>query len=115
MAREEQYAKQVKMWEMKSQVQMQMQEREKLRDEAQFEYLRERDQVDAIINKMIQEDHELMRINKMKQEQVKQDMILSVNEKNALLKRQKELEAYEEELVKRYQGQQQQRSDELQA
>lgn len=51
----------------------------------------------------------------MKQEQSKQDMILSVNEKNALLKRQKELEEYEEELVRRYQGQQQQRSNELQA
>ena len=40
-------------------------------------------------------------------------MILSVNEKNALLKRQRELEEYEEELVRRYQGQQQQRSNEL--
>jgi hypothetical protein len=56
-----------------------------------------------------------MKINKLKQEQVKQDMILSVNEKNALLRRQKELEAYETELVKKYQGQQQQRSDELYA
>lgn len=64
---------------------------------------------------MIEEDHEMMRINRMKQEQSKQDMILSVNEKNALLKRQKELEEYEEELVRRYQGQQQQRSNELQA
>lgn len=42
-------------------------------------------------------------------------MILSVNEKNALLKRQRELESYETELVKRYQGQQQERSDELYA
>jgi len=57
----------------------------------------------------------MMKINKLKQEQVKQDMILSVNEKNALLRRQKELEAYETELVKKYQGQQQQRSDELYA
>jgi hypothetical protein len=48
----------------------------------------------------------MMRINKMKQEQSKQDMILSVNEKNALLNRQRELEEYEEELVRRYQGQQ---------
>lgn len=83
-----------------------MQEREGLRNEAQQEYLRERDQVDAIINKMIQEDHEMMKINKMKQEQVKQDMILSVNEKNALLKRQRELELYEDGLVRKYQGQQ---------
>ena len=77
-----------------------------MRNEAQQEYLRERDQVDAIINKMIQEDHEMMKINKMKQEQVKQDMILSVNEKNALLKRQRELELYEDGLVRKYQGQQ---------
>lgn len=38
---------------MKSQVQNQMQEREQLRVEAQNEYMVERDQVDAIINKMI--------------------------------------------------------------
>ena len=77
-----------------------------LREEAQKEFMKERDQVDMIINKMIEEDHEMMRITKMKQEQSKQDMILSVNEKNALLKRQRELEEYEEELVRRYQGQQ---------
>ena len=80
-----------------------------LREEAQMEFIKERDQVDSIINKMIEEDHEMMKIGKMKQEQSKQDMILSVNEKNALLKRQRELEEYEEELVRRYQGQQMQR------
>ena len=36
----------------------------------------------------------------MKQEQSKQDMILSVNEKKALLQRQKELEEYEKEIDK---------------
>jgi hypothetical protein len=41
-------------------------EREKLRDEAYDEYIKERGQVDAIINKMIDEDHEMLRINKMK-------------------------------------------------
>jgi hypothetical protein len=40
-------------------------------------------------------------------------MILSVNEKKALLKRQRELEEYEEELVRRYAAQQQGRADEL--
>jgi len=40
-------------------------------------------------------------------------MILSVNEKKALMKRGKELEEYEEELVRRYAGQQKERSDEL--
>lgn len=41
-------------------------EREKLREQAFQEYAKEREQVDAIINKMIDEDHEMMRINKMK-------------------------------------------------
>ena len=90
-------------------------EREQLREQAYQEYAAERSNVDAIINKMIDEDHEMMRITKMKQEQSKQDMILSVNEKKALLRRQKELEEYEEELVRRYAAQQGQRAEELQA
>ena len=77
--------------------------------------MKERANVDAIINKMIEEDHEMIRINKMKQEQSKQDMILSVNEKKALVKRQRELEEYEEELVRQYASQQQERADNLQS
>ena len=100
---------------MKRNVQGQMIEREKLREQAYQEYAAERGQVDSIINRMIDEDHEMMRITKMKQEQSKQDMILSVNETKALLKRQKELEEYEEELVRRYAQQQGQRAEELQA
>ena len=97
--------KQQKLFAMKKDVQAQMIEREQLREQAYQEYAAERANVDAIINKMIEEDHEMMRITKMKQEQSKQDMILSVNEKKALLKRQKELEEYEEELVRRYAAQ----------
>lgn len=41
-------------------------DREQLRDDANFEYMKERGQVDQIINKMIEEDHEMIRINKMK-------------------------------------------------
>jgi len=41
-------------------------ERERLREEAFAEYAKERQQVDEIIQKMINEDHEMMRINKMK-------------------------------------------------
>ena len=55
---------------------------------------------------MINEDHESIRLTRMKQEQSKQDMILSVNEKKALLRRQKELEEYEEDMVRRYASQQ---------
>ena len=113
--RQEAYEKSLQMLNMKTQVQGQMREREQLRDQAQLEFQRERDQVDNIINKMIEEDHEMQKIQQMKMEQSKQDMILSVNEKKALLKRQRELEEYEEELVRRFQGQQQARSHELQA
>ena len=78
-----------------------------------MEYLKEREQVEAIINKMIDEDHEMMRINKMKQEQSKQDMILSMNEKRALDKRKRELDEYEDELVRRYAQSQEARAGEL--
>lgn len=43
-----------------------MVERERLREAAFAEYAIERQQVDQIINKMIAEDHEMMRIGKMK-------------------------------------------------
>ena len=81
-------------------------DRDQLKEDAMQEYMKERANVDAIINKMIDEDHEMIRINKMKQEQSKQDMILSINEKKALLQRQKELEEYEEELVRQFAAQQ---------
>ena len=42
-------------------------------------------------------------------------MILSMNEKRALLKRQKDMEEYEDEMVRRYALQQQAREDELRA
>lgn len=53
---------------------------------------------------MIAEDQESMRLQRVKQEQSKQDMILSVAEKRALLNRQRELEEYENEMVRRYQA-----------
>ncbi len=40
-------------------------------------------------------------------------MILSQNEKRALLTRQKELDQYEDEMVRRYAQQQQKRQDEI--
>lgn len=67
-ARQLEWEKQQEALRMKHEIQNQMIDREKLRDEAQQEYIKEREQVDAIINKMIQEDHEMMRITKMKQE-----------------------------------------------
>lgn len=104
-ARQAAFEKQQQLFTLKKDIQQQMIHREQLREDALAEYQKERANVDAIINKMIEEDHEMIRINKMKQEQSKQDMILSVNEKKALLQRQKELEEYEEELVRQYAAQ----------
>ena len=64
---------------------------------------------------MIEEDNEQARINMQKKEQSQADMILSMNEKRALLKRQKEMEEYEDEMVRRYAQQQQAREDEIRA
>ena len=105
----------MQLYDLKKDVQYQMQEKESLRQMAFDEYVKEREQVDQIINKMIQEDMEMMKLNKMKQEQSKQDMILSINEKRALIKRQQDLEQYEEELVRRYAQQQQNRANEIKA
>ena len=64
---------------------------------------------------MISEDNEQGRINMQKKEQAQADMILSQNEKRALLQRQKEMEEYEDEMVRRYAQQQQARQDEIRA
>jgi hypothetical protein len=49
--------------------------------------MKERDQVDAIIQRMISEDREMARIQNLKMQQAQADMILSVNEKRALIRR----------------------------
>jgi len=64
---------------------------------------------------MIEEDNEQSRIMQQKKEQSCADMILSQNEKRALLKRQCEMDTYEDEMVRRYAQQQQARQDEIQA
>lgn len=64
---------------------------------------------------MIEEDNEQSRIVQQKKEQSQADMILSQNEKRALLKRQTEMDTYEDEMVRRYAQQQQSRQDEIQA
>lgn len=71
--------------------------------------------MDAVVQRMIEEDNEHSRIMGQKKEQAQADMILSQNEKRQLLKRQKEMEAYEDEMVRRYAEEQQARADEIQA
>ena len=78
-------------------------------EEAKIEYLKERDHVDSMILRAIEEDREMARIQNLKMQQAQADMILSVNEKQALFRRQKEMEMYENEMVRRYAEQQEQR------
>jgi len=68
-------------------IQAQIDDANKLREEAYQEYIREKEQVDAVVQRMIEEDNEVSRITKQKKEQAQADMILSHNEKRALLKR----------------------------
>jgi hypothetical protein len=51
---------------------------------------------------MIEEDQKMIALIKMKQEQSKLDMIQSVNEKRELIRKQKEMEEYENEMLRRY-------------
>ena len=80
-----------------------------------MEYLKERDQVDTVVQRMIDEDRESARIMALKQQQAQADMILSHNEKQALIRRTQEMEAYENEMVRRYAEQQQSRLNQIQA
>jgi hypothetical protein len=90
-----------------------MEMKAKLRQEAYQEYMREKDGVDKVIGKMIEEDQKMVQLIRMKQDQSKLDMIQSVNEKKEMQKRQKELEDYETEMLMRYADQQQLREDEI--
>ena len=53
-------------FEIKKDIQSQMIDRERLREDAYQEYLRERGMVDNTVQRLINEDLELLRINKMK-------------------------------------------------
>lgn len=55
-----------------------------------------------MISKMIEEDQKMVALIRMKQEQAKLDMVQSVNEKRELQRKQRELEEYENEMLRRY-------------
>lgn len=86
-----------------------------MKHEALEEYKKEKLQVDAVVQRMIGEDREMGRIQQQKMEQAQADMILSVNEKRALTRRQRELEEYENEMVRQYASQQQDRLNQIQS
>ena len=97
----------------KAAIQSQIDQAKELKAEALEEYKKEKSQVDAVVQRMIGEDREMARIQQQKMEQAQADMILSVNEKRALLRRQKELEEYENEMVRQYASQQQDRLNQI--
>lgn len=92
----------------------QIEDRKQLQTEAAEEYLKERDCVDSIIQRMIEEDREMARIQNLKCQQAQADMILSQNEKKALIRRQDEMESFENEMVRQYAQQQQERLNQIQ-
>lgn len=98
--RESEEARKIDRLDNKNAIRTQIVDRKQLEVEAQEEYLKERDQVDAIIQRMISEDREMARIQNLKMQQAQADVILSMNEKGALVKRQQEMEAYENEMVR---------------
>lgn len=85
--RQEDLDKKQQMFQMKYLIQNQMQEKEQQRQEAYQEYLREKEQVDRIVQRMIDEDLQYMQMTKQKQDQAKSDMVMSVQEKNEMKKR----------------------------
>lgn len=80
------------MLENKYAIQRQIDSMKDKESEAKMEYLRERDQVDHVIQRMIDEDREMARIQNLKMQQAQADMILSNNEKRALLRRQEQMD-----------------------
>ena len=63
------------------------------------EYEREKANVEAVIQQMINEDVEMMKLTKAKQDQAKRDMVMSLMEKRANLERLQEIDRYENEMV----------------
>jgi len=58
-------------------IQHQIDENNRMREEARREYEREREQVDRVVQRMIEEDAEMTRIMAQKKDQAQNDMIMS--------------------------------------
>jgi len=67
-ARRAEHQKNLVRLEAKAVIQQQMIEREQLRDRAFEEYAKEKDGVDVVVNRMVAEDHEALRLQRVKQE-----------------------------------------------
>ncbi len=74
-----------------------MVERERLREEAMKEYEREKGQVESVIHQMIEEDKEMVKLTKMKQDQSKNDMVESLIRKKEKMEVENQRELFENE------------------
>lgn len=108
--RENEHMNALRRLENKQRIQEQMNEREAMIRQAQMEeFLREKSQVEAVVNRLIDEENEMGRLTAMKQQQSKLDMRQSFLEKKRQIQHLKDIEAQEEENVRRFAEEQQER------
>ena len=79
-----------------------MKDREKLKEESQAQFIRDRSLIDNLINKLIQEDLNLVNETKKKKEIAKSYMFAAYEDKESRRIQQKEDERLEKERVKKY-------------
>jgi hypothetical protein len=91
----------------------QIREREKQKDEAFSEYLKERRMVDEALKKMIEEDRSDMLRNEEKKRMMHEHMMRSLEEKARMKTREKEEEEKLMERIKKYQEEAAQRETQL--
>ena len=83
-------------------LQKQMQDKERLREEAQLEYQRDKSQVDEIVRKLIKEDLNMIEDNRRKKEQLKETMIKAYEDKENRRRQMKEDERLQKEKERQY-------------
>ena len=67
--------------------------------------------VDQAVQRLIEDDQRQAELQRQKMDQAQADMVLSLKEKEALLRRQRELEELENEMVRQYAQKQQERQN----
>jgi hypothetical protein len=92
-----------------------MQDREILKDESKTEYIRDRTLVDNIVQKIMQEDLNVILEDKRKKEIARNQMYSAYQEKEERMKQQKENERLEKERQRKYFEQVEKRDNEQKA
>ena len=88
-------------------------ERETLKEQARMEYEREKNQVEKVITQMIAEDQESQKLDQMKIDQSKQDMVISMHERVAQRKREQEIVEFENDRIRLYAEEQSRRESDI--